>query len=131
MTAQTKTQAGFDLKGKLYRLQVGKRVLIGISLLVFTFFTLFPFFWMALTAFRPGTDFYKVAREPFKVTGITLSQEQLAVAVKVVPESLAARTQCKVIEMGVGDDAEAGHRPGSGGYGRLRNRDGAFLAGAA
>jgi multiple sugar transport system permease protein len=72
MTAETRAQAGSDLRSKLYRLQVGKRVLIGLSLLVFTFFTLFPFVWMALTAFRPGTDFYKVAREPFKVTGITL-----------------------------------------------------------
>jgi multiple sugar transport system permease protein len=72
MTAETRTRAGFDLIGKLYRLQVGKRILIVLSLAVSTFFTLFPFAWMALTAFRPGTDFYKVAREPFKVTGITL-----------------------------------------------------------
>jgi len=71
MTAEARRQAGFDLRGKLYRLQVGKRVLIAISLLVFTFFTLFPFLWMAVTALRPGTDFYKVAREPFKITGIT------------------------------------------------------------
>jgi multiple sugar transport system permease protein len=72
MTAQRQKQPGFDLKARLYRLQIAKRLALAISLLVFTFFTLFPFFWMAITSLRPGADFYKVAKTPFAITGITL-----------------------------------------------------------
>jgi multiple sugar transport system permease protein len=72
MTAQTQKQPGFDLRAKLYRLQIVKRLVMTILLLVFTFFALFPFFWMALTSLRLTTDFYKVAKTPFAITGITL-----------------------------------------------------------
>jgi multiple sugar transport system permease protein len=71
MSAQTQRQTGFDLRAKLYRLRIAKRLVLAISLLLFTFFTLFPFLWMAITSLRPGTDFYKVAKQPFAITGIT------------------------------------------------------------
>ena len=73
MTTETlKRQRSFDLQAKLYHFQVGKRLVVGSVVLLFTFFVLFPFFWMALTSLRPGNDFFKIARTPFKITGITL-----------------------------------------------------------
>jgi multiple sugar transport system permease protein len=80
MTAQTQKQPSFDLRAKLYRLHLAKRLVIGLSLLLFTFFALFPFFWMTLTSLRATRDFYKVAKEPFKITGITLEHYDFLLA---------------------------------------------------
>ena len=65
-------QIGSDLKTMLYRFRVGRRALIFIALVIFTFLTLFPFAWMAVTSVREGSEIYKVASHPFAIKSITL-----------------------------------------------------------
>lgn len=73
MTTQTATrQTGFNLRTTLYRWQVGKRVAITITMVGFSLFLLFPFFWMILTSIRPDKDFLRINKAPFAVSGVTL-----------------------------------------------------------
>ncbi len=76
MTTQTQTPSPANsiipaVKTKLYKWQVGKKIVLTVVMGLFTLFLLFPFFWMILTSIRPASDFLRMSREPFKVTGIT------------------------------------------------------------
>lgn len=68
---ETREQPG-TFRGKLYRLQVGKKIGVWSVMFFFLFFLIFPFFWMALTSIRPGVDFFTVGDSPFDVSGITI-----------------------------------------------------------
>ncbi len=74
MTAQTQAakHAPQTFQERWYRLQVGKRLAVGSVMVFFTFFLMFPFFWMALTSLRPNTDFIKMGDNPFAVSGVTI-----------------------------------------------------------
>ncbi len=68
-----KRQRPTNFKTLAYRWKLSKNIPILFSLLVFTFLMLFPFIWMIITSFKPGTDLFKVGENPFAMSGITLT----------------------------------------------------------
>lgn len=55
-----------------WRKNISKKILIGIAVILFGIFALFPFFWMLITSIRGGNELYTVNDTPFRVREVTL-----------------------------------------------------------
>ncbi|NJN54058.1 MAG: hypothetical protein HC804_04460 [Anaerolineae bacterium] len=69
MTANSSSQPYQPaFRDRLRRMEPGKKALLGLAVVFFGFFAIFPFIWMFLTSIRSGAELYKVNQSPFAVS---------------------------------------------------------------
>ncbi|MEM7342882.1 MAG: carbohydrate ABC transporter permease [Chloroflexota bacterium] len=102
-----------------------KNILLGVTIIFFGFFSLFPFAWMFITSIRPGGELYQVGKNPFGIKAVTLEHYQALLAqtqfLQWMWNSFLIAFVASIIALVIGVIAAYS-------LGRLRYKGGAFAA---
>ena len=123
--AQTTTKRQLTMRERIHRLDLNRKALLGIAIVFFSFFALFPFIWMFITSIRAGSELYQVGTNPFQIESVTLDHYRNLLEqtqfLKWMWNSFVVATVASVIALVIGVAAAYS-------LGRLRYKGGSFIA---
>ena len=123
--AQATTKRKPTLRERIHRLDLNRKTLLGMAIVFFGFFALFPFIWMFITSIRAGSELYQVGTNPFGIKEVTLDHYKALLTetqfLKWMWNSFVVAAVASIIALVIGVAAAYS-------LGRLRYKGGGFVA---
>lgn len=123
--AQATGKRKLTLRARIHRMDLNRKALLGIAIVFFGFFALFPFIWMFITSIRAGSELYQVGTNPFGIKTVTLDHYKALLTetqfLRWMWNSFVVAAVASVIALVIGTAAAYS-------LGRLRYKGGSFVA---